>query len=129
MDQAVSPDLRQNIIMTLYLLFSHNYIAFAYLGGLVLSIALSIYKPSRFTTFCFIGFATLLFSFEYDKHLIAGFREQTIKSLITIQPHFRLQRILNLVISDVFPVLFYSLGWFFIFLAIVYGAKKLGDKN
>src|SRR4030042_1027708 len=96
----VSPDLSQNIIVTLYLLFSHNFEAFAYLTGLIISITLSIYRPSRFTTFCFLGFAILLFSFEYDKHIIVGLREQTIQSLITINPHYRLQRIINLTISE-----------------------------
>lgn len=125
----IAPDLQQNIIVTLYLLFSHNYIAFAYFAGLVISIALAIYKPSRFTTFCFLGFAILLFSYEYDKHIIAGLREQTIKSLITITPHFKLQRMLDLVFSDLFPVLFYVTGWAFIFLAIIYAARKLTRSN
>lgn len=125
----ISPDLRQNIIITLYLLFSHNYIAIAYFTGLVISIILAIYRPSRFTTFCFLGFGILLFSYEYDKHIIAGLREQTIKSLITVTPHFKLQRLLDLVISDLFPVLFYVSGWVFLFLAIVYAARKMHKGN
>ncbi len=126
---SITPDLRQNIIVTLYLLFSHNYIAIAYLIGLVISIVLSIYKPSRFTTFCFLGFAILLFSFEYDKHIISGLREQTLRSLITTTPHFRLQRLIDLTISEIFPILFYIIGWAFLFLAIIYAAKKLGRKD
>lgn len=125
----IAPDLQQNIIVTLYLLFSHNYIAFAYFAGLVISIILAIYRPSRFTTFSFLGFAILLFSYEYDKHIIAGLREQTIKSLITITPHFKLQRMLDLVFSDLFPVLFYVTGWAFIFLAIIYAARKMHHKE
>lgn len=125
----VAPDLQQNIIITLYLLFSHNYEAMAYFTGLVISIGLAVYRPSRFTVFAFLGFAILLFSFEYDKHIITGFREQTISSLITIQPHFKLQKLLNLLISDLFPVLFYVSGWFFIYLSIFYGAKKIGKRN
>lgn len=125
----MNADLQQNIIVTLYLLFSHNYEAIAYFTGLVISIALAIYRPSRLTTFAFLGFAILLFSFEYDKHIITGFREQTLKSLITVQPHFKLQRILNLLISDLFPVLFYVTGWFFVFLAIFTGVKQTGKRK
>ena len=125
MTGSVTPELQQNIITTIYLLFSHNYIAFAYFLGLILSIALAIYKPSRFTTFAFLGFAILLFSFEYDKHIISGLREQTIRSLITVTPHFRLSRMLDLVISDLLPVLFYVLGWAFIYLSIIYAARKM----
>lgn len=126
---TVTPDLQQNIIVTLYLLFSHNYEAIAYFMGLIISIGLALYRPSRFTTFAFLGFAILLFSFEYDKHIIVGLREQTVSSLITVTPHFKLQRILNLLISDLFPVLFYITGWFFIYLAIFYGAKKIKPRR
>ena len=91
MTPVITPDLKQNILVTLYLLFSHNYIALAYFAGLLLSIGLSLYRPSRFTSVCLLGFGILLFSYEYDKHLIEAFREQTLRSLITIQPHYRFQ--------------------------------------
>lgn len=129
MNTPIAPDLQQNIIITLYLLFSHNYEAIAYFTGLVISIGLALYRPSRFTTFALLGFAILLFSFEYDKHIIVGFREQTVRSLITLQPHYKLQKLLNLVISELLPVLFYVTGWFFIYLAVIYGAKKIGKKK
>ena len=122
----VSPDLKQNIVTTIYLLFSHNYIAFAYLIGLLIGIALAVYRPSRFATFILLGFAILLFSYEYDKHIIDAFREQTIKSFITAQPHFKLQRIIDVVISEILPILFYITGWAFIFLSIVYAGLKMG---
>lgn len=125
----VTADLQQNILVTIYLLFSHNYIAFAYVIGLIISIALAIYRPSRFTTFAFLGFAILLFSFEYDKHIIEGFREQTLRSLITITPHYKVQRILDVVITHLLPVLLYITGWLFIYLAIIYGAGKTGKQK
>ncbi|OGG27480.1 hypothetical protein A2960_04255 [Candidatus Gottesmanbacteria bacterium RIFCSPLOWO2_01_FULL_39_12b] len=127
----ITPDLRQNIIVTIYLIFSHNYIAFMYLIGLLLAIGLAIYRPSRFTIFTFLGFAILLFSYEYDKHIISALREQTTQSLITLQPHYKLQKLIDLVISSALPVFFYVLGWIFIFIAIIYGAIKIGksEKN
>jgi hypothetical protein len=122
-------ELQQNVIVTLYLLFSHNYIAIVYLAGLLISVGLSVWRPSRFATFLLLGFAILLFSFEYDKHIINAFREQTINSLITLQPHYRLQHLLNLIISEIFPVLFYIIGWAFIFVAIVYAALKMNQQG
>jgi len=124
----VQNDLSQNIVTTVYLLFSHNYIAFAYFIGLVIGITLAIYRPSRFAIFILLGFAILLFSFEYDKHIIEGFREQTIKSFITDKPHFRLQRIIDVVISEILPIIFYITGWAFIFLSLIYAGLKI-DKD
>jgi len=127
---SIAPDIKQNIIVTAYLLFTHNYIAFAYLSGLLISILLSILRPSRFSVLMLLGFITLLFSFEYDKHLIVPFREQTIKSLITATPHYRLQRIINLTISEVMPIIFYTLGWGFIYLGIIIeGLKKTKNRE
>jgi|SRR3989338_7765097 len=125
----MSPDLKQNFAVTLYLIFSHNYIAFVYLTGVVISTILSLLKPSRFTVFMLIGFITLLFSFEYDKHLIEPFRQQTLNSLITSTPHFRLQKILDVMIAEIFPILFYVTGWMLIFIGIVYAAAKLEKKQ
>lgn len=129
MELGVAPDLRQNIAVTLYLLFTHNYIAIAYFTGMVIGIILSIKKPSRFATFIFLGFGLLLFSYEYDKHIIAGLREQTLRSLITVTPHFKLQRLVNLFLSDLLPVLFYITGWGLLLGSIVYAGLKLGKKK
>lgn len=125
----IPPDLQQNLINTIYLLFAHNYIVFAYFSGLLLSIVLSLFKPTRFTVFMLLGFAILLFSFEYDKHIIVPFRDQTLKSFITETPHYRLQQLIDLTISEILPIFFYILGWFFVYLGIIYGALKLGKKK
>ena len=128
MPGTLTPDLKQNIIVTAYLLFSHNYIALAYLTGLLVGIFLSIYKPSRYSTFILFGFAILLFSYEYDKHIVVALREQTVRSLITITPHFRIQRLVNLLISDILPIIFYVAGWGIILGAILYAAIKNNKK-
>ncbi len=118
-------ELQQNVIHTIYALFVHNYIVFAYFFGLLLSLYLAIKSPSRFAVFLSIGFALLTFSYEYDKHIVAGLREQTINSLITAEPHYRLQRWLNILIGEVFPILFYLVGWAMIYIALfLKGFKK-----
>lgn len=125
----MSEDLRQNIIVTAYLLFSHNALAVAYTAGLAVSVALAYFRPSRFATLLTVAFALLLFGFEYDKHIVEGFREQTIKSFITIEPHFRLQRIIDLVISDLLPIFFFLGGWTLLFAALVYASKHINHKS
>ena len=125
----LAADLQQNIMVTVYLLFSHNYIAFAYFTGLIISIILSIKWPSRFSTYSFLGFAILLFSYEYDKHIIEGLRQQTLRSLITLPPHLRFQRLISVTITEILPILFYIAGWAFIYLAIIHAARKLGKKE
>jgi hypothetical protein len=129
MGNVIASDLQQNILVTIYLLFSHNYIAFVYLLGVIIGIGLSLYRPSRFATLILLGFAILLFSFEYDKHIIVGLREQTIKSLITAQPHYKLQRMVDLLISEVLPVFFYILGWLTIFTAVIKAGVSFGKKK
>lgn len=126
---SVTADLQQNIIVTLYLLFSHNYIALAYFVGMIIGIILSIVKPSRFTTFIFLGFAILLFSYEYDKHIIEGLRQQTIQSLITINPHQRLRRIIDLTLTEILPIVLYVGGWALLFFSIIAAGMSLGRKK
>ncbi len=129
MSPLVSPDLKQNLAITLYLVFIHNYIPFMYLSGLVISLFLSLFKPSRFSTLLVIAFGILLFAFEYDKHFIVPFREQTIKSLITIEPHYRLQRLIDIIISQLLPIILYILGWLFLFLAFIIAGWQIGGKS
>jgi ABC-type dipeptide/oligopeptide/nickel transport system permease component len=129
MNAPVNADLWQNIISTIYLLFAHNYIAFAYFTGVVIGIGLAFYRPSRFSTLVLLGFAILLFSFEYDKHIIEPLRQQTLNSLITGTPHYKVQRIINLLISDILPILFYICGWVLIFTALIRSALKEEKKK
>ncbi|MBI2641126.1 hypothetical protein HYW87_00840 [Candidatus Roizmanbacteria bacterium] len=121
----MSADIEQNAIITIYLLFSHNYVVFSYLAGVVITAFLSIVKPTRFSVIMLLGFLVLLFSFEYDKHMIVPFREQTLKSLITQTPHFRLQKLIDIVIAEILPILFYAIGWILIFLGVIYASIKL----
>lgn len=125
----IASDLKQNLATTIYLLFIHNYIVFAYFFGLLISIYIAIVRPSRFITFFLLGFAILVFSYEYDKHIIAGFREQTIKSFITQIPHYKLQKLINIAISEILPILFYLLGWGLIYIGIVIGGLKKDKKE
>lgn len=124
--QTAAGDLSFNIVHTIYATFVHNYILLAYLIGVVISVLLALRSPSRYATLLILGFTILAFSFEYDKHIVEGLREQTLNSLITSQPHYRLQRWVNVVISEVMPVLLYIGGWGLIYIALL---MKSGNKS
>jgi hypothetical protein len=115
----ITPDLSQNILVTLYFLFTHNYIVFMYFTGLILSVILSIKHPSRYATFLIIGFALLTFSYEYDKHIVDGLRTQTLNSLITINRHYTIEKYINIIIGVIAPIVLYITGWIFVFIALV----------
>ena len=105
---------------TLYLTFSHNQLVIAYVAGVVISAFMAFKKPSRFYLMLLLGFAILAFNFEYDKHIIDGLREQTLNAIVTDPgKHFRAQRFISLVITELVPVGLYILGWGTIFVAIV----------
>ena len=124
MDQA-SPDLTYGIIHTIYATFIHNYILFAYLLGFLIALLMAFKKPSRYSLFLILGFAILAFSFEYDKHIIEGLREQTIQSLIIEKPHYTVQKWVSVFIGEILPLFFYALGWLLIYIAIILeGGKK-----
>jgi hypothetical protein len=125
----VSPDISQGIVTTIYNTFSHNSEAFAYFVGMCIGIGLMIRKPSRFATFVMLGFALLLFGFEYDKHIIIGLRDQTLTSLATARPHLRFNRIVSIFISELLPIIFYAAGWVLVFLSIIVASLKMHKKG
>jgi hypothetical protein len=57
-----------------------------------------------------IGFALLLFAFEYQKHIVDGLLEQTRGSLITERQSYRLEWLLDKTFGKILPPLFYFLG-------------------
>lgn len=128
MNSAITPDIQQSIMYTLYFTFFHNYEAIAYFSGMLIGLALSIWKPSRYSIFIMIGFAILLFSFEYDKHIITAFRDQTLTALATTKPHLRFNRIVSSFITELLPVLLYVTGWAFVYISIIAGAIKMHGK-
>jgi len=117
-----SSDLIQSLINTSYSFFSHNYTVLVYLFGSLLSAVLCLIKPSRFHLFLFFGFLILSFTYEYDKHLIEPLRNQTLESLlgsVESQAHPKVNKVVELVVSELIPVCLYVLGWGMIFVGIV----------
>lgn len=104
-------DLKQNIFYTVYFTITHNLPVFLYGGGIVVFAILAIFKPKRSFILLLLGCILLLFSFEYSKHILEGLREQTINSLITIQEHNVVRRIVNIVLVKVLPLGMPIVGW------------------
>lgn len=116
----MSADLSQGIIRTIYLTFAHNELVLAYVTGLVISAVMAFKRPNRFFLLLLIGFAILAFNFEYDKHIIDALREQTLTAIVTDPgKHFRAQRFISIVISELVPVVLFLAGWGCIFMALV----------
>ncbi|MFH0773292.1 MAG: hypothetical protein V1922_03195 [bacterium] len=114
----ITPDLKQNILMTIYLTISDNFFAIVYAVGIIISAFLAIRKPSRYAVFMLLGFILLLFGFEYNKHILEGLKEQTINALITVQEHNKVRRIINIVLVKALPLLLPLFGWGFVISGI-----------
>lgn len=128
-----SSDLNQSLIDTFYNFFTHNYVVLVYLLGTIISGLMALFRPSRFYLLLFFGFLILAFTYEYDKHLIEPLRRQTLESIlgsVESTAHPKVNKVVDLVISEVIPVFSYITGWLLIFLALILGGdKKLSRKE
>ena len=127
----MSPDLKQNIFYTVFFIFLHNFSAIFYFTGIIISGLLLLIKPTRWKVFLLFGFIILLFAFEYNKHIVEPLKEQTLNSLITVRQHFKVYRIVDIVLVKVLPRLLPLSGWFLVlagfFLLLVSNKKE--NKN
>ena len=67
--------------------------------------------PTRGKILLLGGFALLLFSFEYSKHIEDSLVEQTRNSLITERQSARVERVIHLVLSRAIPIGGPIIGW------------------
>ena len=111
---SITPDLKQNIVLTIYLTVVDNFIALLYAAGIGISALMAIRKPSRYAVFLLLGFILLLFGFEYKKHILDGLKEQTLNALITVQEHNTVRRIVNIALVKAVPILPPLAGWTFV---------------
>lgn len=125
----ITPDLKQNIFYMMKFLIQHNFLALIYAIGIFGGIILSILKPSRKTIVLMLGFIVLLFSFEYNKHIVDSLREQTINSLITVQEHNTVRRIINILTLKLIPLGTPLLGWAMVFVPSYLHGKDLLTKK
>lgn len=121
----MSNELISSLVHTAYLTFDHNSVVVAYATGFAICVALSLWKPSRFTLLMLLGFLTLAVGFEYDKHFVGPLVRQTLESVAGESgEHIRTTKLINVFLGEILPVMFFVFGWFFVFVATVLGAKK-----
>lgn len=120
----LSPDLKQNLFYMVYFVVKHNFLAVIYVFGIIISISLAIYKPSRANVLLILGFSALLLAFEFSKHIAEPLYNQTITSLITIQEHYKLRWILDKLINKIIPFGLNTAGICIIGLAIYLKKRK-----
>lgn len=121
----MSEELVSNLIHTVYLTLDHNSIVIPYITGFVVCVILSLWKPSRYTLLSLLGFLTLTIGFEYDKHFVGPLVRQTLNSVVGEPGNYvRTTNIITILLGEVLPVIFFVLGWMFIFVAILVGAKR-----
>ncbi len=122
-------ELIKNAIVAFYKFYDHNALVF-YLGLLLLVVVIRlIAKPSRYYVLLMIGLSVLVFSFEYQKHLVPHFFSHLLDPIVDPSTHGRTYRYSSLFISQVFPVLLDILGWFMIALAMISPNKLLVNNS
>ena len=127
---SLTPDLKQNIAVTVFFTVTHNLPVFIYGTGIAVFAFLAILKPRRSFIFFLLGFIILLFSFEYEKHMLEGIKEQTINALITMQEHNTVRRIINIVLVKALPLLLPLSGWSLIMGGIyLFNRERIATKG
>ncbi|MCX7996447.1 MAG: hypothetical protein N2691_01650 [Patescibacteria group bacterium] len=106
----MAPDTQQNLSIALALLFKHNGLAIVFLSGILASIGYALYRPCRGAILLIVGFALLLFAFEYEKHISGPLIEQTSTSLITERESWRLAWIIKKVLGKLVTPALYMVG-------------------
>jgi len=91
---------------------------------MIFATGLSLYRPSRKSILLLIGFSLLLFGFEYNKHIVENLREQTLNSLITVQEHNQVRRVVNFITLKFLPLMLPVGGWGCVLLSLALYAHK-----
>jgi hypothetical protein len=117
--------LTDGLIDTVFLTFIHNQDAIGYFLGIIISIGLLFYRPSRTNLLLLIGFIFLLFGFEYNKHIIAPLEDQTISS---IGAEGDSAVFLKRIFQKLLPLGFFVIGWGSVLLSFILQSIKLKKK-
>ena len=125
----ISQELQQGLFNIAYFTWLHNSQAIAYFVGIVITLALQFKKPNHKNLLFFVGFLVLLLNFEYQKHFIDPFLEQTVQAVLEQgATATRFQRIANFFFQKFVPLISYLVGWGSIFIAMIFGSKKTEEE-
>ncbi len=120
----VGPDVEQAIRHTFLLTFFHNAYPIALFFGIVITIAHALYKPSRQKILLALGLSLLLIHFEYMKHAMELFRQQTQNALTTPDPHHRFTWVIDKLLTKIVPIGLFATGVLATAVAILLSRKK-----
>lgn len=122
------PSFLANLIRTVYELISHNYVVIAYFSAFLISLFFAIKKPTRTNTLLVIGFALLVFNFEYEKHISEPLRAQTELSLTRGGSFKKLRSLTKILFEFLVPIGTYFAGWTLILISL-YANQLKKTKN
>ena len=113
-----------SIITTLYSFYSHN-ASLVFFGGMaMLTLLLSLRRPSRFYILLFIGFTILTLNFEYDKHLFVKIKTDMLDLMFPAGTRFRKYNLLRYFLEFLLPIILDIVGWGLVALAIIFGKPR-----
>ena len=116
-----------NLLKTVLSFFQHNGpVVFFSLGALV-ALLKTIHRPSRTFILIFLGFLTLIFSFEYRKHFIPQTQTHVVQQLVDPEVNARDYARTDRFFTSLFPVLLDIGGWGLIFAALLFLKEKERD--
>lgn len=122
-------DLIKNAIITFYSFYDHNALVF-YLVIALIFVAIRLFlKPSRYYVLLIIGLLMLIFSFEYQKHLIPHFFSHLLDPIVDPKTHARTYRYSSLFLSRILPVLLDFTGWFLMIFSLFFTEKLIGEPS
>lgn len=121
----MASDLTSSLIRGAYSLFAHNGEVIVYVVGSLIALISLIAHPKRLAVLYLLAFGVLAFNFEYDKHIMVPLRAQTIATVVdNPETHLYTQKLLNLFLTDLLPVVLFVMGWGLLFLAIILSLTK-----
>lgn len=113
-------EILKNVILTGYKFFEHNSLLIFGILGLGISGLRILIRPKRRTFLFFLGFLILIFSFEYEKHLIPVFFSHLLDPVVDPSTNLQTYYLGSLFLTKILPVSSQILGWVFIFSGIVF---------
>lgn len=121
----MNSDLIKNTIVTFYSFYEHNALVFYYGLALLAVITRLFIKPTRYYVLLVLGLILLIFSFEYQKHLIPHFFSHLLDPIIDPNTHARTYQYSSLFLTRVLPILLDFAGWLLIVIPLFFTEKLL----
>ena len=122
----MAPDTLQNLIISIRLLFAHNFLMITFSLFFVYAFIACYRNPNRASLLMMMGSLLLLFYLEYQKHIKLPLLEQTRDSLITARYSVRIDIFVARLINKIIPAILFSTGSILFITSFFY--QKLESK-